>query len=197
MDPCESKSQLRHAIKERLDRLSAKDRSAESRSLCKRVLETVQKLEGPLTVCAFYPMGDEVDIQSLLTDLPARGHVVYLPRKEGPHFVFRKMENVDALQPDDFGIPAPAQDSPLLEPGDLSVALIPGRAFDRKGNRLGRGNGGYDIWIRKQRAQNPRTQFWSIAFECQVVQDIPMEGHDEAVDCLITARGVQKTDSRV
>ena len=32
-----------------------------------------------------------------------------------------------------------------------STILIPGRAFDAKGNRLGRGNGGYDKWIAEQR----------------------------------------------
>ncbi len=191
MDPRESKAQLRSAIKDRLARLSPKDRSAESRSICRRILESLPK--EPVAVCAYYPMGDEVDLRELLTEIPARGHVVYLPRKEGKHFVFRKMEGAATLAPDEFGIPAPPDNSPLLESQELSIALIPGRAFDRKGNRMGRGNGGYDIWIRNQRASSTRVQFWGIAFECQIVQDIPMEAHDERVDAIVTARGVQKT----
>ena len=130
---------------------------------------------------------------ALLTEIPARGHALYLPRKEGPHFVFRKIESVDALLPDDFKIPAPTADSPLLKPSNCAVVLVPARAFDRSGNRLGRGNGGYDIWIRKQRKENPKTQFWGIALECQVVQEIPMEVHDERVDAIVTARGLQNT----
>lgn len=168
-----------------------KDRSAESRSLCKRILESLP--EEPSIICAFYPMGDEVDIRTLLAELPDRGHTVYLPRKEGKHFVFRKMVDSDDLPPDEFGIPAPPADAPLLEPGDLAIALIPGRAYDKKGNRMGRGNGGYDIWIRAQRNENPKTQFWGVCFECQVVHDIPMEAHDERVDAIVTARGMGKS----
>ncbi|MFA7682254.1 MAG: 5-formyltetrahydrofolate cyclo-ligase, partial [Candidatus Peribacteraceae bacterium] len=69
-------------------------------------------------------------------------------------------------------------------------ALIPGRAFDRDGNRLGRGNGSYDHWIREQRTANPQTKIWGIAFECQIVPIVPTEEHDERVDALITARGL-------
>lgn len=191
MDLPSSKSDLRQAITQRISRLSPKDRTAESRSLCKRILEALPK--EPSAICAYYPLSDEADIKSLLKDIPERGHTLYLPRKEGKHFVFRKMQNVESLKPDDFKIPAPSDDSPVLEDGDVAVVLVPGRAFDHKGHRLGRGNGGYDIWIRKQRAENPKTRFWGIAFECQVVQEVPMEGHDERVDAIVTARGLAKT----
>lgn len=187
----EKKSELRAAISARLSRMSDKDRATESRTLCKRILESLPK--EPTGICAYYPLKDEADLRPLLRDILAHGHTLYLPRKEGAHFVFGKVTTLDALPPDDFGIPAPSDDSPLLEPSDLTIALIPGRAFDKKGNRLGRGNGGYDIWIRKQRMENPKTQFWGIALECQVVQDIPMEAHDEHVDAIVTARGVDKT----
>ncbi len=192
MDTQAAKFQLRQAIKDRLARLSAKDRAAESRSLCKRILQALPA--EPAVVCAFYPMGDEVDIKSLLTEIPARGHQLYLPRKEGPHFVFRKAEGIDALRPDAFGIPAPSDESPLLEATTV-IALVPGRAFDAAGNRMGRGNGGYDIWIRKQRKDHPASAFWGVAFECQLVNGIPMEAHDEKVDAVITARGMTQAQA--
>lgn len=191
MDPQASKSALRNAIKERLSRLSAKDRAVESRSICRRILENLP--EQPTTVCAYVPMGDEVDIRPVLAEIIGHGHVLYLPRKEGNHFAFRKAETVDALENDDFGIPAPPADAALLDPQELSIALIPGRAFDRSGNRMGRGNGGYDIWMRMQRAQNARSRFWGIAFECQFADRVPMEAHDERVDALVTARRLVNT----
>lgn len=191
MDIREAKLALRSAITERLARLNPKDRSAESRSLCRRILEALSKES--TTLCAYYPLADEADIRSLLQEIPMRGSALYLPRKEGPHFVFRMMESADALAPDDFGIPAPPADAPLLEPSDLAIALVPGRAFDRAGRRLGRGNGGYDIWIRRQRKENPATRFWGVALECQIVQEVPMEEHDEIVDAIVTARGFMKT----
>lgn len=195
MDPREEKSLLRNAIKERLARMSAKDRSAESRSLCRRILESLPK--GLIGIAAYYPLTDEADIRPLLKELPTRGHSLHLPRKEGPHFVFRRMESVEALAPDDFGIPAPPATAPLLEPRELAIALVPGRAFDSSGHRLGRGNGGYDIWIRQQRKENPATRFWGVALECQIVQELPMEAHDETVDAIVTARGLQQCGGKV
>ena len=191
MDPREAKSSLRTAINERLMKLSEKDRAAENRSLCRRILEALPKEHS--VICAFYPLKDEADIRPLLQELIAHGHALYLPRKEGKYFVFRSVESVQGLSQDDFRVPAPAADAPLLKAEECTLALIPARAYDRKGNRLGRGNGGYDHWIREQRKQNANTQFWGVALECQIVQEIPMEAHDERVDGIITARGFSRT----
>ncbi len=189
VDPRESKSQLRQAIKDRLARLSARDRSAGSRSLCRRILEALPP--APIGICAYYPLSDEADILPVFGELQKRGDIIYLPAHEAGKLVFRTMTSIEDLVPGDFGIPEPPTDAERPEPEDLDIILVPGRAYDRAGRRLGRGNGGYDIWIRKQRAENSKTQFWGIALECQIVQDIPMEAHDETVDAIVTARGLE------
>jgi len=191
VDPRAAKADLRQAIKDRLDRLSPKDRSAESRSLCRRILEALPP--APLTLCAYSPLSGEADILPLLGKLQKRGDRIFLPAHDGGKLVFREMTSMEDMVPGDFGIPEPPRSSSELDPQDLAIALIPGRAFDRNGNRLGRGNGGYDIWIRKQRASSTRVQFWGVALECQIVQEIPMEAHDETVDAIVTARGFMKT----
>lgn len=190
MDPRAAKSSLRLAIKDRLAQMSAKDHHAESTSLCRRILE--QLPPAPMHLTAFFPLKDEVDIRPLLIALHERGDVLYLPRFESGKMVFRKAESLTDLPPGAFGIPEPPPTAPLLAPTDLTIALVPARAFNRKGERLGRGNGGYDIWIRAQRTANPRTQFWGICFERQLVDQIPMESHDEQVDAIVTARGITR-----
>lgn len=192
MDPREVKSRLRNAIRERLASLGAKDRSAESRSLCRRILEALS--ESPIVICAYYPLSDEADILPIFGELQKRGNRIFLPAHDGGKLVFRAMTAIEDLIAGEFGIPEPTRSAEELRPDDLAIALIPARAFDRRGNRLGRGNGGYDMWIRTQRAANPRSQFWGVALECQIVQDIPMEAHDEPVDGVITARGLQKAN---
>ncbi len=191
----EKKSGLRAAIKERLSHLSAKDRSAESRSVCRRILEALPK--EPITLCAFYPLSDEADILPLFGELLKRGDSIFLPAHEAGKLLFRKLSSIENLVPGDFGIPEPPMENDRLEAKDLTIALVPGRAFDHSGNRLGRGNGGYDIWIRKQREENPKTQFWGVALECQLTQEIPCEAHDEKVDAIVTARGLQRIGKNV
>ncbi len=182
----DQKLELRNSIKQRMDRFSKKDRDAEERSLVKRLTEYLG--DTPKTIAAFIPLTDEVDIRPLMTDLLAKGWSLFLPRFEGGKLAFRKAEKITGLTPGQFGIPEPSLSSPLLKPEELDVVLVPGRAFTKDGKRMGRGNGGYDIWIRSQRAANPNTTFVGVALECQVIDQIPVEPHDEKVDFVCTAR---------
>ncbi len=83
----------------------------------------------------------------------------------------------------------PRDDAPLSEE-TIDIAIIPGRAFTAKGERMGRGNGGYDIWISAQKKRSPSTLYIGVCFDCQIVQELPMETHDEIVDVVVTARGI-------
>ncbi len=143
----------------------------------------------PLSVCAFVPFKDEVDIRPLIEELLATNYDLYLPRFEGGKLAFRQAKDLDHLTIGPFDIPEPSSDSPALPLSSETIVLVPARAYTKTGERLGRGNGGYDIWIREQRKLNPRTQFWGICFEAQVMNEVPMEGHDERVDRVVTDRG--------
>jgi len=187
VDPRELKAQLRQSIKDRLAKMSPKDRAAESRSLCRRILEALPKK--PVTLCVYYPLTDEADIRPAIREMFSLGHAVFLPVMENNLLTFRKATSLEELKPGALNIPEPPEEAPLLDPQELDIVLVPGRAFDREGDRIGRGNGGYDIWIAKQRKANTKTQFWGIALECQIVNDIPMEAHDQRLDAVLTARG--------
>ncbi len=188
MHPSEQKKVLRDSIKLRLMRLSDKDRAAEARSLCRRILQRLPP--PPANVCGYVSLKDEIDIKPLLGELIAKGYDLFLPRYEGK-LVFRKADDLEHLMPGKFDIPEPSEDSLLLDPAAPAIALVPGRAFTKRGERMGRGNGGYDIWIREKRNTSPETQFWGVAYEHQIVNDVPMEGHDERVDLVVTARGAE------
>ncbi|TSC79150.1 MAG: 5-formyltetrahydrofolate cyclo-ligase [Candidatus Peregrinibacteria bacterium Gr01-1014_25] len=186
MDPRAEKQRLQDAVRERLARLNVGDRARESRSVCRRLLDALPAESA--AICAFIPIKDEVDLRPFLTAVLERGIRLYLPCFEKT-LVFRRAADLQLLAPGAFRIPEPPASADLLDPGQLDVAVVPGRAFDNAGNRLGRGNGGYDRWIRAQRAANPQTRFWGVCYECQVVSHVPMEAHDERVDAIVTARG--------
>jgi 5-formyltetrahydrofolate cyclo-ligase len=183
----EQKKHLRDSITERLQRMTKRDRDAESRTLCREIAKLLPK--DTRTIAAYVPLTSEADITPLLHECFAKKMRVYLPCFENRKLVFREATSLDALSKGALNILEPPKDAADLEPADLALALVPARAYSRSGERLGRGNGGYDIWIREQRAANPKTQFWGVAFECQIINEIPMEAHDETVDAVITARG--------
>lgn len=180
------KQELRELMVERIASVSAKDRAAESRSVCRRLIKEMGDAEN---VCVYSALATEVDLTLLIENLFKTNCNVYLPRFEGGKNVFRRVKSIKELAKGSFGIPEPPVSGDALPSDCKIIAIVPGRAFDRSGNRLGRGNGGYDHWIREMRDHGEKAQFWGVCFECQIVQNIPVEPHDEQVDAIFTARG--------
>jgi 5-formyltetrahydrofolate cyclo-ligase len=190
MHVSDQKSQLRQSIEQRLKQLSDKDREAESRSICRRLLEHIP--EGS-TVCAYSALKTEANLSLLIETLYSRDDAMYLPvflprLGETGELNFRKFDGWNTIEKGKLGIAEPSHTAEVLNPQDVDLVLLPGRAFDRNGNRMGRGNGGYDVWIEKQRKLNPATQYWGVCLDCQLVQEVPVEKHDQKMDRVVTGR---------
>jgi 5-formyltetrahydrofolate cyclo-ligase len=186
MDVRVEKQRLHASIRERLSHLPAADRERESRLLCKRLEELLPS--DTKTLCAFVPIQDEVNLRPFIADVLHRGIALYLPCFRTT-LVFRRCTDLALLTKGTLNILEPPIDAEELDPQELEFAIVPGRAFDRQGNRLGRGNGGYDRWIALQRAANQHTAYWGVCYECQVVESVPIEPHDEPMDAVVTERG--------
>ena len=69
----------------------------------------------------------------------------------------------------------------------IAFALVPGVAFTRNGDRLGRGKGYYDRFLKTL----PPTCFTcGVCFDCQLVDSLPIEPHDVPLDAVVTPSGV-------
>ncbi len=71
-------------------------------------------------------------------------------------------------------------------PEQVVAILVPGIAFTPDGNRLGRGAGFYDRFLRN----HPEALRIGIAFEEQMTEKIPVDPWDEKVDVILTDRGM-------
>ena len=60
--------------------------------------------------------------------------------------------------------------------------ITPGLAFDDNFSRLGKGGGYYDKFL--SRAVNAKKI--ALAYDCQLVEKVPIEPHDLKVDAVIT-----------
>jgi len=67
------------------------------------------------------------------------------------------------------------------------VVFLPGLVFDSLGNRLGRGIGWYD---RLLKTMGKGAVFVALAYEFQMVDEVPTEAWDEKVDYVITEKRV-------
>jgi 5-formyltetrahydrofolate cyclo-ligase len=185
----QQKSLLRQDIKKRIDDMTPEARRAEGRTLS-RVL--IQKIPKGSTICGYFPLKSEVDIQLLLKEMIDRGDTIFLPvfDKKNTKMIYRKAHSLADLPPGEFTIPEPPEDAKELGDQKVDIVLVPGRAFDRKCNRLGRGSGGFDIWLEKYKSQHPDVPYWGTCLQCQMVQEVPMEQHDVPMDKVITAQEI-------
>lgn len=180
----EQKVLCRQAIRERLSRLNDNDRRVESNVIMRNLRETLDKKR---IIAGFIPYRDEPQILPLLQSVLNDGKVLCIPQVQHQRLVMRQVMNLAIDRNPLTGIPDPTEGEAMREE-DIEVVIVPGRAFMKSGERMGRGNGGYDYWIHAQRKRNPATLFIGICFECQLLTALPMESHDEHVDRVITSR---------
>jgi 5-formyltetrahydrofolate cyclo-ligase len=73
------------------------------------------------------------------------------------------------------------------DPAAVDVVIVPGVAFTPDGARLGQGGGWYDRFLAGVR---PDCTSIGVGFDAQVVDMLPTEPHDVALDGVVTESGV-------
>ena len=87
-----------------------------------------------------------------------------------------------------LGIYQPKEDfHRFFPPSTLDLVIVPGVAFTQQGHRLGRGGGYYDRFLKKLSRQAYSV---GLAFEMQIIEEIPLEETDMPVDCIITEKRI-------
>ena len=150
--------------------------------LKERFLSPLTPHPSPLTIMAYWPLPDEVDIRPLLDELVAQGRVVLLPKVlDGERMELRRYRSRADLAEGAFHILEPAGE-PFTDDGRIEVALVPGMAFDAAGHRLGRGRGYYDRFL----AARPFIYKIGVCFPFQRVAEVPFDGHDVMMDEVVS-----------
>jgi 5-formyltetrahydrofolate cyclo-ligase len=95
-----------------------------------------------------------------------------------------------SLPRDRWGIPVPDPSWAEVEAARAGRILVaaPGLAFDRQGNRLGRGKGYYDRFLIRSRAEARAITVLGVCLSEQIVDTVPHESHDQPLDGLVTER---------
>jgi 5-formyltetrahydrofolate cyclo-ligase len=88
--------------------------------------------------------------------------------------------------------PSPTAVEPV-DPASVDVVVVPGLAFTPDGRRLGQGGGWYDRFLARVR---PDCLTIGVAFDAQIVDDLPTESHDVVLDLVVTESGVIETQPR-
>jgi 5-formyltetrahydrofolate cyclo-ligase len=92
------------------------------------------------------------------------------------------------LVPGPFGVLQPGEEDRYpISLEEIDLVIVPGVAFDPQGRRLGFGAGFYDRFLRRL---SFHTKFIALAFECQLIDEVPCEEFDVSVDYIITEKSL-------
>jgi len=190
--PCDdtgrAKRELRRRVLAARDALPAAKRGRISVAVCARAAG-LPELAAASTLLFFASFRSEVDTAQLIAWALEQGKAACLPRVLGPQKMTacRIQSPAADLVPGAWGIPEPRQGLAEVPPEALDAVIVPGAVFDAAGRRCGYGGGFYDSYLPRTR---PRTPWVALAFEAQLVDELPCEAHDLAVAAIVTEKRV-------
>ena len=183
-EPTGAKLQLRRRALAERDALPGAERARLSLAVCARAA-ALPELDAAAAIMLFAAFRSEVDTGPLLSWALERGKTVCCPRVLGPRHMaaYRITDPAADLVPGAWGIPEPREGLEEVPPGRLDAVVVPGAAFDAAGRRCGYGGGFYDTYLPRTR---PGILWVALAFEAQLVDELPCEPHDLAVGAVVT-----------
>lgn len=174
------KKEARQLIRQRKKQYSADQLIEKSKPVTEKIL-AIDRVQQAKTVLLYYSMSDEVDTHGLVSQLYKQGKRVILPVViENNQLELRPFMGTENMKKNLFGILEPATKA-IVDEEKIDLAFIPGMAFDKKGNRLGRGKGYYDRLLSRLKD----TYKIGVCFDFQVLPSIPTEQTDIPMDEVI------------
>lgn len=171
-----TKTELRHLIRQAKRQFSQDELGELSLSVIAQ-LESDEHFINARTILAYHSLPDEVFTHDLIRRHSAT-KTILLPKVIGDgDMEIRRYTGEEDIKQGAFGIMEPCGEL-FTDCSLIDLAIIPGMAFDRQGNRLGRGKGYYDRFL--SRAHNIYKV--GICFPFQMVERIPTEPTDIAMD---------------
>lgn len=137
-------------------------------------------------VHTYVSLRHEVETHELIRQLLHLQKFVVVPKVE-PNGELQQyfIKDFSDLQTGAYGILEPASDAHRASVAQFGLVVVPGLAFDRRGNRLGAGKGYYDRFLAQ--VQAPKI---ALAFAFQIFEEVPVEPHDQRVDLIVTEKEV-------
>lgn len=183
----ENGKEMRSRILAARDSLTADEMSAKSSAICETLL-SLDEIQNSSTIFLYVSFRSEVQTIDLLNTLIENGKNVCVP------ITYVKEKRLDAIHitdpdkqfvPGYCNIPEPAPailTTNLVSPESIDAVILPGSVFDERCGRFGYGGGFYDRFV----SAIPKAHRIALAYDLQIVEQAPLQPHDELLDLVIT-----------
>jgi 5-formyltetrahydrofolate cyclo-ligase len=181
------KATLRKEVLSKRDSIPLPVRKIKDSAIADRIF-ALDNFREPKMVLLYASFRSEVNTEGVIKKALELGKKVLLPRVnlEKTRLDLYEIDGLDELSAGYMEIPEPeAKEEKLRGLEEVGVVVLPGAAFDSKGSRLGYGKGYYDRLLSEGSA---RPVLVALAYEEQILEDIPAESHDVKMDIILTDR---------
>lgn len=185
----DKKADVRGQVKAKLAAMTSQQQHDASVAACKRLAELTPFQDSSI-VMLYMPMANEVDLTPIAIRCFQAGKTVCVPRVDWRRKDMNAVEvhsfDDHIMELDEHGLRTPRDGAPI--PSNLiDLVVVPGLAFDAHGHRLGRGGGYYDRFLSKLRRSATSI---GLAFEEQMIDQVPINDEDASVKIVVTDRRV-------
>lgn len=189
------KRSLREDLKHTLAQITPDQRTNAALKVADQ-LRALPEYQRATTILAYAALPTELDLDPFIRAALTDSKSIALPRTEpsgtGMHPVL--ISNLDDdLETGRYRIRSPRSTCDRADPHDIDLVLVPGLGFDESMSRLGRGAGFYDRWIHAHPRED--TRLVGVSYDEQLVDRIPTDAHDRAMDLLVTPTRVIRSQS--
>ena len=173
---------LRREINSRLKKISPDERKFFSQAVVEKFLAQ-PFYKNSKVIMAYSSTALEVQLEEFFLTALSHGKILAIPFIKGREMFAAKLSSLDELEVGAYGILTVknAADK-IIDAKNFDCIVTPGLAFDADCNRLGKGGGCYDkFFVNALHAKKI-----ALAFDCQLVDKVPVAPNDVAVDVVIT-----------
>jgi len=192
-----NKEEIRRKILKKRLSLSSEDIRNKSQQVFLNLAETVEYINSR-NIMFYVATRIEVQTEEIIKMSIKMGKNVFVPiiLPECLNLAPSKIFDFDTeLEKGKKGIFEPKKEYyRLFPPENIDLIIVPGVAFDLSGNRIGRGFGYYDNFLRKVSSS---AKIVALAFEMQIVKKIPNDKNDIPVHGIITEKRIITFVSRI
>lgn len=181
------KDELRSLYIEKAKAMNPADRNVADKRINQRLIDAPE-FRAAEDIFTFVGVGHEIDTCLFIEHALKTCKRVYVPHCLGNGvMVAARLNSFSELRPGMYGIPSVSEENPVIEPREVDLIIVPAVCYDRHGNRLGRGGGYYDRYLK---SVSEDTVSIGVCRSPQLLDNIRVMQHDMRVDIVITDREV-------
>ena len=175
------KDEIRKQILEKRSNLSLEEVDKKSELIIENLTPYLKNAQN---IMIFTNMKNEVRITKLIELYPEKNFFIskIVNSKNREMKINKYNENELVLHK--FGYYESSSDD-FYDEKILDIVIVPALAFDSSKNRIGFGGGYYDTFLNKVREKNKNTLFIGVCYDFQMIEEVPIEGHDVTLDFVI------------